>query len=132
MAELRRTRVGRFDERFLVNIHDLETAYLDWLDGKNENIRDLIMPVEAAIEHVKTIIVKDSAIASLVNGSPLYTAGLSLVEKSITRSDLVALMSHKGELVAIASSSMHALEMKKRRGVAASVKRVFMEKGVYN
>ncbi len=131
MDELRRTRAGRFDESFLVDIHDLEAAFEDFKSGKNENIRNFIMPMEAAAEHIKTIIVKDSAIRSLVNGSPLFSAGVSLVEKTIQKDDIVVLMSHKGELVALGYALMNAKEMTKRRGAAAKVSRVVIEKGIY-
>lgn len=131
MAELRRTKVGNFNERSCFKIQDIEHAWTNWKENKNEEIRDYIMPMEAAIEHAGTIILKDSAIQSIANGSPLYSAGAAMVEKRIRRNDTIVLMSHKGELIALAKANMDANEARRRRGVVAKTLRVVIEKGVY-
>ncbi len=131
MAELRRTKVGRFGETKAVKIQDLVDAYEFWKEKKDESIRELILPIEAAIEHLGKIIVKDSAVAAVANGSPLYTQGISKLEEGIEKENLVALLTLKGELVALAKTNMSSEEMMKRRGTAAKTDRVIMEKGVY-
>ena len=130
MTELRRTKVGRFDESKAVKIQDLVDAYEFWKEGKDETIREMILPIEAAIEHLGKIIVKDSAVPAVINGSPLYTQGICMIQKGIKKDDMVAVLTLKGELVALAKANMNSEEML-GRGMAAKPDRVIMEKGAY-
>jgi H/ACA ribonucleoprotein complex subunit 4 len=131
MSELRRTRVGSFDESKAVRIQDLADSYVLWKEKKNQSIRDFIMPVEEAVEDLGKIIVKDSAITAVASGSPLYTGGISRVQKGIVPNDLVAIMSLKGELVALARANMKSQDMLKKKGLAAKTDRVIMDKDLY-
>lgn len=131
MSELRRIKVGRFDESSAVKIQDLVDAYEFWKEGKNETIREFILPVEAAIEHLGKIIVKDSAVSVIINGSPLYTQGVSMMQKGIKKDDTIAILTLKGELVALAKANMNS-EAMLGKGLAAKTDRVIMEKGAYS
>ncbi len=131
MTELRRTRAGRFDESHLVKMQDLAIAYMDWKENGNEKLREYILPVESAVEHLPKIIIKDSAVHSIANGSPLYSGGICFVQKEIKPDELIAIISLKGELVALAKSAFSAEEMIKRKGLAAKTDRVIIEKGTY-
>ncbi len=126
MSELRRTRVGRFDESKAVKIQDLADSYHYWKENKDESIREFVLPVEAAIEHLKKIIVKDSSVRSIASGSPLYTGGISRIQKGIEKNDMVALLSLKGELIALARANMKSRDMLKK-GLAAKTDRVIMK-----
>lgn len=126
MKELRRTRVGPFLEADAIKAQDLADAYHYWRTDKNENIRSLILPVEAAIEHLGKVIILDSAIRSVVNGSPLYTTGISKIEQGIKQGDLIAILTLKGELVALAISEMTSQAMMKK-GKVARIDRVIMK-----
>lgn len=130
MTELRRVKVGRFDESKAVKIQDLVDAYEFWKEGKDEMIREFVLPIEAAIEHLGKIIVKDSAVPAVINGSPLYTQGISMIEKGIKKDDLVAILTLKGELVVLAKANMNS-EAILGKGLAAKPDRVIMQKGVY-
>ena len=131
MSELRRIKAGRFDESMAVKAQDLMDAYIFWKENSNEGIRDFVLPVEAAIEHLKKIIVKDSAVYSVSNGSPLYTNGISKLEKNIGINDLIALLTLKGELIALARAAMSSEEIARRKGLAAKTDRVIMAAGIY-
>ena len=131
MKELRRIRAGRFEESQSVKMQDLVDAYHFWLEEKDERIKELILPVEAGVEHLGKIIIKDSAVSSIVNGSPLYSNGICKIMRNIEKDDLIALMTLKGELVALAKSNMSAEEMIKKKGLAAKTDRVIMQKGTY-
>jgi len=131
MSELRRTRVGCFDESKLVKIQDLVDAYHFWKEKQDESIREFILPVEAVTENMKKIIVKDSSIPSIVNGSPLYSGGISRIQKGIEKNDMVAILSLKGELIALSKANMNSEEALKKKGLAAKTDRVIMEKNVY-
>ncbi len=131
MAELRRVKVGRFDEKMAVRAQDLLDAYIFWKENGDESIRDYILPVEAAIEHLKKITVKDSAVYSIASGSPLYTGGISRVEKGIEIGDMIALLTLKGELIALAKAAISSDQMAKHKGLAAKTDRVIMLAGIY-
>jgi H/ACA ribonucleoprotein complex subunit 4 len=130
MTELRRVRVGRFGEENVVKMEELIDSYSEWKSGKSEKIRNYILPVEATVEHLGKIIIKDSAVHSIVNGSPLYCQGISKLEKSIKKDDLLAVLTLKGELIALARSNLDSKEMSGKK-LAAKIDRVIMEKGVY-
>jgi len=131
MAELRRTKVGRFTEKDLVRMQDVADAYYEWEENKDEGIRDFILPVEAAVEHLGKIIIKDSAVFSVAAGSPVYSVGVSKLSKGIRIGDLVAVLTLKGELVALAKANMNSEEMIKKRGLAAKTDRVVIDRRIY-
>ncbi|MFA4819573.1 MAG: RNA-guided pseudouridylation complex pseudouridine synthase subunit Cbf5 [Candidatus Aenigmatarchaeota archaeon] len=131
MTELRRTSVGRFTEENLVRMEDLADAYVAWKENKKEDIRNYILPVEAAVEHLPKIIIKDSSVFSIASGSPLYSVGISKVSKDIAPGELVAILTLKGELVALSKAAMTSEEMTKRRGIAAKTDSVVMDRKIY-
>jgi len=127
MKELRRTKVGRFTEKDLVKIQDVVDAYHFWKEDGDEDIKKFILPVEAAIEHIGKIIVKDSAIGSISNGSPVYSNGIIKLEKTIKKNDLIAILTTRKELIALAKANLSAKEMIEKRGLAAKTDRVIMK-----
>ncbi len=131
MTELRRTAAGRFDESFAVKMQDLTDAYHDWKERGDEHVRDLVLPVEAAVEHIPKIIIKDSAVFAVASGSPLYTGGVSKLSKGIKTGELVAVITLKGELVALAKSAMTSDDMSRKKGLAAKTDSVIMQRDVY-
>jgi len=131
MKELRRTKIGNFDESRCVRIQDIADAYQFWKENKDEGIRNFVLPVEIAIEHLGKIIIKDSAVAAVANGSPLYTTGICRIQKDIVPDDLVAILTLNGELVALARANASSEDMAKRKMLAAKTDRVIMEKGIY-
>ena len=131
MSELRRTRAGRFTEDQACRMHDIAAAYAEWKDSGSEALRNFILPVEAGIEHLRKVIIKDSAVYSVANGSPLYDAGVSKAEKGITKGELVAVLTLRGELASIGHADMTSEEMMKRKGIAVRTDRVIIDKGYY-
>lgn len=131
MKELRRTAAGRFTEENSVRMQDLADSYRFWKENGDEKIRDCILPVEAAVEHLGKIIVKDSSVHSVANGSPLYSQGISRLQKSIEKDGLVALLTLKGELIALGKANASGDEIAARRILAAKIDRVIMDRGAY-
>ena len=125
MSELRRTRVGPFSEDSAVRMEDLADAHVE-----GESIRDFVLPVEEAVEHIKKIIIKDSSVFSVASGSPLYSTGISRIEKDITEGQLVAILTLRGELVALGTASMTSQEMMKK-GLAVKIDRVIIDRKLY-
>jgi H/ACA ribonucleoprotein complex subunit 4 len=132
MTGLRRTKVGGFTEDQSHSLIEIKDAYEFWKEGSEEKLRKILIPVEFAILHVKRIFVKDSAIGSIVNGSPVYPGGISRIQEGIERGETVAVYSLKEELVALGIAKLNSKEMfERKKGVAVRTDRVFMEKGIY-
>jgi H/ACA ribonucleoprotein complex subunit 4 len=131
MSELRRVRTGRFREEQSIKMEDLADAYVEWKENGSEKIRDYILSVEAAIEHLPKIIVKDSAVYSIANGSPVYTPAISKISDDVIKGKLIAILSLRGELVALAMADMDAKEALARKGIAAKTDRVIIDKKLY-
>lgn len=132
MTELRRTKVGDFTEDQSHSLLEIKDAYEFWKEGSEKKLRKILIPVEFAILHVKRIFVKDSAINSIVNGSPVYPGGIARIQEGIERGETVAVYSLKEELVALGISKLTSKEMfERKKGAAVRTDRVFMERGVY-
>lgn len=132
MSDLRRTRAGNFTEYQSHSLLEIKDAYEFWKDGNEKKLRKILIPIEFAILHVKRIFVKDSAIDSIVNGSPVYPGGIARIQEGIERGETVAIYSLKEELIALGIAKLSSKEMfERKKGVAVRTDRVFMEKGIY-
>lgn len=132
MSELRRTKVGNFTEDQSHSLLETKDAYEFWKEGSEEKLREILMPIEFAILHVKRIFVKDSAVDSICNGSPVYPGGIARAQEGIERGETVAVYSLKEELVALGIAKLSSKEMVERKiGSAVRTDRVFMERGTY-
>lgn len=133
MQELRRTRVGVFDENTITTLHDLKDAYEFYLENNDEaQLREKIQPVESVIQELKKIWIKDSAINAVCYGANLNAPGVSKLERTIESGDPVAILSLKGELVAIGKSLKTSDEIYQMdKGVVVDLERVFMEPDTY-
>ena len=134
MKELRRTRVGLLKEdETLVTLHDVVDAYKFWVEEEDERwIRKVIMPMERAIGHIPKVVIKDTAVDAICNGAMLAVPGILRLESGINKGDLVAIMTQKGELVALGKALMTSKEMyKKDKGLAVKPVRVIMKRGTY-
>ncbi|MBI2542622.1 MAG: RNA-guided pseudouridylation complex pseudouridine synthase subunit Cbf5 [Candidatus Aenigmarchaeota archaeon] len=133
MSELRRTKVGNFTENDAHSLVEVRDAYEIWKENNDEaNLRNILIPVEYATLHTKRIFVKDSAVASLCNGSPLYPRGITRIQEGIIRGETIAVMTLKEELIALGIAKMTSDEMFKRKtGVACRIDRVLMPMELY-
>lgn len=133
MAELRRTKVGPFDESSCFTLQDLKDAFVFWKDEGNEKfLRKIIHHVESAVQHLPKIWVLDSAVDSICHGAQLHVPGVSKIDADAKINDTVAILTLKNELVAISSLKMlpHDI-MQKEKGLVAKTERVFMRRGMY-
>lgn len=134
MRELRRTRTGPFTESMnLVRLQDLSEAVYVWRsEGREELLRKVIMPGEVLVCSMPKIVLRDTAVESIVNGAKLAAPGVALVSNRVKRGDLVALMTLKGELVAVGRSLMDYNEiLEASRGIVVEPVRIVMEQGLY-
>jgi H/ACA ribonucleoprotein complex subunit 4 len=134
MQELRRTRAGPFTEHEnMVTLHDI--AYLQslWLETKDETaVHKFIQPIEKALELLPKIFVRDSAVDAICHGANLAAPGVLSLETDIKPNDAVAVMTQKGEGIALSNALMSTEDiMKIDHGLVAKTMRVLMPRGVY-
>lgn len=133
MRELRRTRTGPFREDSLVTLQDLADAYAFWRENGDETLlRKFIRPVEASVEHLPKLVVRDGAVDALCHGANLAAPGVLSVETGVATGDMIAIMTLKGELVEIARAAMPSKEIiEAEHGIVSKPERVVMTPGVY-
>jgi len=134
MQELRRTRAGPFVENGdIVTLHDVAYWFMEWQEQKDERIlRKFIQPMEKALVLVPKIYVRDSAVDAVCHGANLTAPGVLSLETKINKGLTVAVLTLKGEVVALAkavASTEDILNME--HGVVAETKRVLMRRGTY-
>jgi len=134
MVELRRTRVSHFFERDgLIKLHDLYNAfYLYKEKNEEENLRDMIKPIEICFKELSTVVIRDTAVDALCNGAQLAISGISEISPSIQKDDLVAIYTLKGEIVGLAQSLMNINEIvSNKNGISFTMKRLIMKPNTY-
>jgi len=134
MQELRRTRAGPFTEaENMVTLHDLAYLQAKWQETKDETyVRRFIQPMEKILEIVPKIIIRDSAVDALCHGANLAAPGVLSLETWIQTNDAVAVMTQKGEAVALAQALASTQDiLKLNHGLIAKTQRVLMPRGVY-
>jgi len=133
MVELRRTKVGPFSEaNGIVTMHQLSDAVYRLRRGEEDGLRSVVRPIEDAVESVKKVTIRDSAVDAICHGARLGVPGILSASVGITRGDLLALMTAKRELVAVGKAVLSTDEMATlKRGLACSTERVVMKQGTY-
>lgn len=134
MIELRRTRVDQFRESGgLVTLHELANAFSIWEEKKDETkLRKMIKPIEYALSEIKSVVVRDSAVDAMCHGAQLAIPGILKISPNLKKGDIVAVYTQKGEVVALAESSMSEEEIKDAtKGYAFETKRIIMAPDTY-
>ena len=133
MVELRRTKVGPLDEsRGFTTLHELNDAMYKLKQGDESGIRKCVMPVESTLGGLKRLVARDSAVDAVCHGARLAMPGVLSASDSIAKGDTLAIMSQKGELVALGEAMLSTDEMKGlHRGLVTTTERVVMKKGTY-
>ena len=127
LQELRRTKSGSFSEESAVTLQNLFDAL-----GNEEKLREIILPMEIVIESIGKVVVSDNAIDNICNGAPLAVGGIVRLEDNIKKGDWTAILSLKGELIAIGKAILNSKEiLEKGKGLAVKTDRVLMKKGTY-
>ena len=133
MVELRRPRSGRMDESHAATLHDLTDAYIFWQqNGRGEWLRSLIQPIEVLVEPLPKVIVKATAVDAVCHGADLNVQGVHMLDDEIRKNALVAMMTARGELIAIGKMAMSSQKiMAADIGKAVDTERVIMSPGHY-
>lgn len=132
MQQLVRTKAGPFNQEGWCSLHDLKDAYEFYKEGKKEELRKIVLPIEAAITHLKKVYVSDTAVNTVCHGASLSLPGLVKFDSDIQKEEEIAMLTLKGELIGLGISKMNAKEMKeKTKGLTVKTRKVFMKRNVY-
>ena len=132
MKELRRTRAGLFTESKSFRYDELLFAKKKLDAGDESFIRQVVVPVELTLPHLKRVYISDGAVSNVCNGSPVYTAGVVKLDEGIERDNVIRILTLKEELVGVGKASMSSEDMvNSAKGVAVRTQKVVMEFGLY-
>jgi len=134
MRELRRTRTGPFrEDETLVKMQEVSEALYTWREkGDERYLRRIILPVETAIAHLPKVMILDSAVDAVAHGADLAVPGIARLTKDIEHGKTVAILSLKGELVALGKALKNSSEIASmKKGIVVKTWRVYMDRGVY-
>jgi len=133
MQELRRTRAGPFVEDYTVTLHDVAYQFPQWQEKKDEGIlKRFIQPMERALALVPKVYIRDSAVDAVCHGASLTAPGVLSLESGIGEGSVIAVMSLKGEAVALARATVGSDAMLgMNHGIVAKVERVLMPRSTY-
>ncbi len=134
MRELRRIRTGPFKEdETLVTMHRLSEALYLWRELKDDaELNKIILPAEYGVSHMPKIIINDGAVGAITYGADLAVPGVVALHEGIRSGDTVAMLTLKGELVAVGVAKMSTEQiLQAEKGIAVKTKRVMMERNVY-
>jgi H/ACA ribonucleoprotein complex subunit 4 len=133
MQELRRTKTGPFCEDNMTTLHDLKDAYVFWREyGTESELRKFVQPVELALTHLPSIVIRDSTVDAICRGASLAIPGIVSLDANICNGDTVCLFTQKGEIVALCKASMDTDEiLETKNGLAAITENVIMNAGTY-
>jgi H/ACA ribonucleoprotein complex subunit 4 len=133
LAALRRTRVGIFTEENAVPLQEVKDAYIFWKEDRDETgLRRVILPMERLLNIVPKIVVRDSAVDALCHGANLAIPGVVEIDEDIKEGDMAAVLSLKGEGVALVTMEIPSEQVIQRdSGICARLLRVLMNKGTY-
>ena len=133
MVELRRSRSGKMTEARAATLHDIKDAYVFWQQyGREDWLRSLILPMEVLVEPLPKIVVKATAVDAICHGADLNISGIHMLDEDIRKNALVAMMTARGELIAIGRMAMSSSKIiATSQGKAVDTERVFMDPGHY-
>jgi H/ACA ribonucleoprotein complex subunit 4 len=133
MQELRRTRAGPFVEGEAVTLHDVAYWFMQWQQTKDEALlRKFVQPMEKALALVPKVWVRDSAVDAVCHGANLTAPGVLSLESGIGKGSMVAILSLKGEAIALGRATATSDEiLGLDHGVVAKAERVLMPRSTY-
>jgi len=134
MRELRRVAVAHLrEDLFISTMHEVSEALYLWRKyGDDSLLRNVVVPGEFIVAHLPKVMVKDSAVDAIAHGAQLAVPGIAIFSNNIVKDCKVAIMSLKGELVAIGKAVMDSEEIERsEKGIAVEIERVVMEPNIY-
>lgn len=133
LVELRRTKTANFTEDQAVTLHELKDAFVFWKEeGKEDQLRKALLPMERLMDHLPKLVIKDSAVDAICHGANLALPGVLQLDSGIKKGDTVALITSKGEAIALGKALLTSKQIFDRNeGMAVNTERVLMAPGTY-
>ena len=133
MQQLKRLRTACFDTENAITLQKLADSYYFWKEkGEEKALKACLLPLESALAHLPRIFVSDTCVDALCHGAQLALPGIAKFDSGISKDELVAVYTLKGEGVLLAKALITSEEMKKKKkGLATKTERVLMKTGVY-
>jgi len=133
MYELRRTRTAGFSEGQAVKLQELTDANHEYREeGDERPLRSIVLPFERLLDGLPKIYVKDSAVDAVCHGADVAAPGITRLEGDFETGRTVAIMSQKGEGIAVGKALAESSRLREmQKGAAVSLDRVFMAPGTY-
>ena len=121
------------EDETMVSMHDVMDAQWLYENYKDESyLRRVIMPLEVLLIGYPRIVVKDTSVNSICYGAQLMIPGVLRYENDIQMGKEVALITTKGEAIALAIAQMTSAQiMTCDHGCVAKIKRVVMDRDLY-
>ena len=95
-------------------------------------MREIVKPIELALQTVKAVTIRDTAVDALCHGAQLAVPGVLNVPADLKKGDFVGVYTLKGEVVALAEASMTDQEViESSNGIAFTMKRIIMKPNTY-
>ena len=131
MQELRRTRSGAFGEEGMHTLHDVQDAAVAARAGNPAALQAMILPVDAAVPDLPTVVIRDAAIDAICRGAQL--AGVGVISmKEFKQGDTVAVLSQKNEFVCLGRALVPSATFKPGdTGLVIAPTTVFLQPGTY-
>ncbi|MBU4031419.1 MAG: RNA-guided pseudouridylation complex pseudouridine synthase subunit Cbf5, partial [Candidatus Thermoplasmatota archaeon] len=87
---------------------------------------------ERLLDHLPKVYVKDSAVDAICHGADVAIPGITRIDGVFEIGQMVAVMSQKGEGVAVGKAKMESAKiLETEKGSALNLERVFMAPGTY-
>jgi H/ACA ribonucleoprotein complex subunit 4 len=132
MDQLVRTKAGPFNDREMYNLQDIKDAYTEYQKGKEKKLRQIIKPIEHAVQHLPKIWIADGAVSNICHGADLNVPGISKMQDPIKAGETVAIYTLKDELVGVGELTKSSDSIwKSRRNKAVRVNKIFMPRQLY-
>jgi len=132
MRELRRIKTGSFTEKNLVTLQELSEALYMWRNCKDESdLRKILLPEEFATCGMPKVVIDDNAVDAIAYGAMLAAPGI-IAFQNFKEKDNVAILTLKGEIVAIGEAAVDSMKLKDmKKGTVIRTKRVIMPRDIY-
>lgn len=130
MQQLVRTRVATYKN--MHTLHDIKDAYIAYKEGDDSLLKGILLHNTTTVAHLPKVWICDDAIYYITHGAQLAIPGIFKYEHPIKKGQMIAIMSAKQELVALATAQMDSQDLKSvAKGIFCKTQRVILDERIY-
>ncbi len=132
MKQLIRTKVSCFTDKNWYSLQDLKDSYEYYKQGKEQEIKNIIVPFEYGVNYLPKIWVSDTTVDTLCHGAHLSVPGIVKYTNEFKQGDLVAVYTLKNELICLGNALVdNDYIIDNEKGEVVKNDMVFMERNTY-